>query len=104
MLKQALRAFRQRRFQKRFVAGSQVAAINPNPAVAALKSDAIALAVGVDHSAPNRVSGGALNVLNHAVCISEYHVIFADGCVTPWNRLSQRFGFNGLWRRHSQSP
>jgi len=85
---QALRAFRHRSFQERFVTGSQVAAINPNPAVATLKSDAIALAIGVDHSAPDCVSGGALNMLNHAVCISELDVIFADGGVTPWNRLS----------------
>src|SRR6266498_3002383 len=77
-----LSLFRQRRLDQGLIAGAQCAAIDPDPAVASFKPHAVALAVGVDHSASDCLSGGGLYAMNDTVRMRELDVVFADGCVT----------------------
>src|SRR6266853_4109678 len=57
----------QRRFDQRFIAGLKCATADPNPAVCAFKTHAVALALGIFYAAGDSVCFGSPHVVNHPV-------------------------------------
>src|SRR5204863_5878342 len=101
---EAFSTFGEGSIQKGFVAGAQVAAIDPDPSVLTFKTEAVALAVGGFDAAVNIVSFGAFDVLNDAIRVGELNVVIADSGVAAGNGIRQLFTFNELGCRQSNRP
>lgn len=77
------------------VAGAEVAAVDPEPAVGAGETNAVALAVLIDDAAEGAIGGGGFNDLRDVVWPGESGFEFLAGGEAAFNGANRFFCFDG---------
>ena len=74
------------------VTGLQVAAVHPDPSTSSLKTNPVALSIGIFHSAKNVVCLGSADIVHHAVAVGEFDFVFAERRVAARDGVGEGFG------------